>query len=632
MPTINDAGNAQIVYTYTVAGAVITLTGMTLPTGSDPVVLTLPNNITVIDDNFGNDLSYVTKIIFGSDVRKIGSNAFWNCPNLVEIEFRNNREASNIENNPGSITLYPDDSYYWGSGVAKNTLAFKNCTNLRTLKIIAESYGNLKNLFYSDANVNVVNYISNVTFIDGTTYVYNCCTTWSELTTVTFENPSIVTDIDGNAFNLCLKLQNFVMPQNLKSLELNNGGSSFQSTDIRAITLPASLNFIGGESFLDCVSLTSVTILGISRNFAGVGNDSRNFLKGCINLDFNTLTHIKTFVGDNKTWFKGFGLTTRQAHTAGYTSSEALAIGYTQSEIVNEYTLEYIVSSVGVLTGIDFPASTYFALTSIPVTVTSINAGALTGNTYLTYLTIPSTVTSIGENAFFECSNLTSVVLPGSPRVTLSIGAFSGTNVSQESLQTMRNQGYTYNNLVAAGFTNVPLRAICFNEDTKILCLVDGEEKELLVQNIRNGVLVKTLHSGYKPVCMIGTSVIYNPGTDERIKDRLFICKKEKYPELNEDLIITGCHSILVDNITAEQREQTMIQMNDIYVTEGKYRLNANLDDRAEPYNSAGNFNIYHIALENEFYVKNYGVYANGLLVETCSKRILKEMSNMTLL
>ena len=72
--------------------------------------------------------------------------------------------------------------------------------------------------------------------------------------------------------------------------------------------------------------------------------------------------------------------------------------------------------------------------------------------------------------------------------------------------------------------------------------------------------------------------------------------------------------------------------MKDIYVTEGKYRLNANLDDRAEPYNCAGKFNIYHIALENEFYVKNYGVYANGLLVESCSKRYLKELSNMRLL
>lgn len=28
----------------------------------------------------------------------------------------------------------------------------------------------------------------------------------------------------------------------------------------------------------------------------------------------------------------------------------------------------------------------------------------------------------------------------------------------------------------------------------------------------------------------------------------------------------------------------------------------------------------------------NYGIYANGLLVESCSRRYLKEMSNMSLI
>jgi hypothetical protein len=62
------------------------------------------------------------------------------------------------------------------------------------------------------------------------------------------------------------------------------------------------------------------------------------------------------------------------------------------------------------------------------------------------------------------------------------------------------------------------------------------------------------------------------------------------------------------------------------------YRLFAFLDPRAEPYEVEGEFSIYHIALENENYYMNYGVYANGLLVETCSKRYLKELSGMTLI
>lgn len=41
---------------------------------------------------------------------------------------------------------------------------------------------------------------------------------------------------------------------------------------------------------------------------------------------------------------------------------------------------------------------------------------------------------------------------------------------------------------------------------------------------------------------------------------------------------------------------------------------------------------IYHLALENESYYNNYGIYANGLLVESCSQRYLKELSNMELI
>ena len=53
---------------------------------------------------------------------------------------------------------------------------------------------------------------------------------------------------------------------------------------------------------------------------------------------------------------------------------------------------------------------------------------------------------------------------------------------------------------------------------------------------------------------------------------------------------------------------------------------------KAQPWNSQGNYTIWHFALENDDYYMNYGVYANGLLVETSSKRYMKELSNMSLI
>jgi hypothetical protein len=174
--------------------------------------------------------------------------------------------------------------------------------------------------------------------------------------------------------------------------------------------------------------------------------------------------------------------------------------------------------------------------------------------------------------------------------------------------------------------------APCFKENSKILCLVDGMEKELLVQDIRKGILVKTLLNGYLPVDMIGTSKLFNPANSERYADRLYLCSQEMYPELNEDLIITGNHSILVDKFKGDEKEKILTKFKKIYITDKKYRLAAEFDERAVPYEVEGEFNIYHIALENESYYSNFGIYANKLLVESCSKRYLKELSNMTLL
>jgi hypothetical protein len=173
-----------------------------------------------------------------------------------------------------------------------------------------------------------------------------------------------------------------------------------------------------------------------------------------------------------------------------------------------------------------------------------------------------------------------------------------------------------------------PGPAPCFNENTKILT----DKGYIYIQDIRPGHLVKTLKHGYVPVNMIGTTKLYNTGNALRGQNRLYMCSPTEYPDLTEDLIITGCHSILVDALTDLEKSNTIEILGRLMVTDDKYRLMAHLDDRALPYEKEGLFNIYHIALENENYYYNYGVYANGLLVETCSKRYLKELSGMTLL
>jgi hypothetical protein len=176
------------------------------------------------------------------------------------------------------------------------------------------------------------------------------------------------------------------------------------------------------------------------------------------------------------------------------------------------------------------------------------------------------------------------------------------------------------------------VNATCFLEGTKILAMDKRRiVKYIPIEKLKPGMLVKTLLSGFVPIKYIGYSTLYNPGLATRVRDQLFIYKKSASPELREDLVLTGNHSVLVDTITDEQRQQITETLGDIYETDEKYRLPAFNDKRAEPYDQRGDFRIWNLALENENYYENYGIYANGLLVETTSCRYLKEISRMTL-
>ena len=173
----------------------------------------------------------------------------------------------------------------------------------------------------------------------------------------------------------------------------------------------------------------------------------------------------------------------------------------------------------------------------------------------------------------------------------------------------------------------------CFLEGSTILCQVDGVDVYKPVEEIRAGTLVKTAENGYLRVQLIGRSKVDNPGHTDRTQNRLYKCSKEAYPELKEDLYITGCHSILVDDITETERAGIIKEVSRIFITGRKYRLMACVDQRAEPWASENTYTVWHFALENADPRMNYGVYANGgLLVETATIQRMREKSNMELM
>jgi len=100
-----------------------------------------------------------------------------------------------------------------------------------------------------------------------------------------------------------------------------------------------------------------------------------------------------------------------------------------------------------------------------------------------------------------------------------------------------------------------------------------------------------------------------------------------------EDLVITGFHSLLVEDFAnEEQKEETRLMLSGLPKSDGYYLLPSRVDKRTEVFGEKGIFKVYHIALEDEDEFVNHGIYANGLLVESISKDALIKNSGMKLL
>jgi BspA type Leucine rich repeat region (6 copies)/Hint domain len=377
------------------------------------------------------------------------------------------------------------------------------------------------------------------------------------------------------------------------------GNSAFQASGLRSITIPSSVTSIDDYAFRDCSGLTSVTI---PSSVTSIGDSA---FSNCSGLTSVTIPSSVTLIKD-------------------YAFANCIKL--------TSVTIPSSVTSIGI--GVFANCSGLTSVT-IPSSVTSIGDGAFYRCSKLTSVTIPSSVTSIGNGAFNECNNLLDAYFDGTTLPTFGRDAFTGmrdfmTGKFNKCGTAYYKSGTNADSLTKRGwFTNYVVTDApppCFKEGSKILTSV-GYKK---VEDLRNGDLVKTLRSGYKEIYMIGKKEIKHEGVEERIKGQLYRCSRDSYPEVWEDLIITGCHSILVSDFKSEEERKRTIEVNgDAYVTERMYRLPACVDMRTKVYEKSGKYMIYHLALENEDKYMNYGIYANGLLVETCSKRYLKELSGM---
>jgi hypothetical protein len=252
------------------------------------------------------------------------------------------------------------------------------------------------------------------------------------------------------------------------------------------------------------------------------------------------------------------------------------------------------------------------------------------------YVSDPDLACLVGRK--YQLFNGTTLMGTFYPRYNNHTYVFSNVTMSTPGTITFdikdtTNISYT---VTSFSFTVASLIYPCFLEGSKILRMnpeTDNEEY-IAVEKLRRGDLIRTAEHGYKAIELIGHTTIPNPMEASKESRRLYWFRKSKCANtgLFEDLCVTGDHCILHRTISDEKRKQIAEYMRDIYVTENHYRVPAFLDDRAEPYTRDGPATIWHFALENPNIYHNYGVMANGLLVESCSLHYMYKHSNMRMI
>jgi hypothetical protein len=166
----------------------------------------------------------------------------------------------------------------------------------------------------------------------------------------------------------------------------------------------------------------------------------------------------------------------------------------------------------------------------------------------------------------------------------------------------------------------------CFKKGTKILC---ENDMYIPIEELKIGDIVKTYKHGYQKVIMSAHSSLCDYFQNKVHK--LYTYSREKNPELIEDLHLTGGHSLLLDTLT-EEESNDMNQINWVkedFMVEDKYKLLACFSSQL-CIATEQNVEIYHFTLEPPENAKPtyvYGVYANGILVESCSKSAMEQIS-----
>jgi hypothetical protein len=173
-----------------------------------------------------------------------------------------------------------------------------------------------------------------------------------------------------------------------------------------------------------------------------------------------------------------------------------------------------------------------------------------------------------------------------------------------------------------SGFQN---NVQCFDESTEILCLNDKlQDVYVPISQLSKGSIVKSFKHGYRRIEFIYKGTFINNVDD--FHECMFVLPKDE--NMTKELILTGGHSILVDSMSEEENIKNLEYFKGSkHEIDGKQLLLAAASEQFSALENENVCHFYHFILENDGNNDTrYGVWANGVLTETPSKKFLSQI------
>ena len=395
---------------YNIPEGVTSIGGQAFSYSDSLASITIPDSVTEIGDYAFHQCSNLASVDLGNGVTSIGGRVFFECKSLTSINIPDN--VTSIGDYafyccdklteitiPDSVTSIGEytfaytgliDVYCQGTTppVGGSSMFFGN-TQRRKIYVPVESVEAYKTAEYWSDYADAIMKMQENHEIYYRTSDSNIVTPYSSwgfganIVSNTYKNGIGVITFDGD----------------ITSIGTDGNYAFLDCTTLTSITIPDSVTSIGKEAFAGCSRLASVAIGN------GVTSIGRGAFAGCSKLatfksKYASLDKRCIIIDGKLSAFAPAGLTSYNI-PEGVTSIGSSTFSNCTS--LTEITIPDGVTSIGEAA---FYGCKSLTEITIPDSVTTIGGQAFSDNDSLTSINIPNSVTSIGGSAFYNCKNL----------------------------------------------------------------------------------------------------------------------------------------------------------------------------------------------------------------------------------